>query len=201
MPVDAEPITRVATLALLASGMAIGLRHRARATKQGGKVPRSVDPTWFLALMPLIAIPMLLSILLHALRPSALSFSSLDVPGWLRLSGIPIGIVALLLFEWLFRHLGHNVTATSMPRSEATLVTTGPYRWVRHPMYTVVLLFTIACSLLTASWFIAACGIAAFILLALRSVTEERRLVEKFGDAYRDLQRRTGRFLPRLTGP
>ena len=59
-------------------------------------------------------------------------------------------------------------------------------------------LLFIAFALITASWFIAGGVAIAFTLLALRSKLEEARLVEKFGDDYRDYQRRTGRFFPRL---
>ena len=83
------------------------------------------------------------------------------------------------------------------PREQATLVTTGPYRWIRHPMYTAALTLGVAATLITANAVMAIGGLGMFALLAARSRTEERRLIEKFGDAYRDYQRRTGRFLPR----
>jgi protein-S-isoprenylcysteine O-methyltransferase Ste14 len=101
------------------------------------------------------------------------------------------------LFGWMFRHLGLNVTSTSMPRATATLVTTGPYRWVRHPMYSAALVLLVAATLLTANWVVAAGGTVAIALLVARSRVEEQRLVEKFGEAYREYQRSTGRFLPR----
>jgi protein-S-isoprenylcysteine O-methyltransferase Ste14 len=44
---------------------------------------------------------------------------------------------------------------------------------------------------------VAVCGIIMFALLAARSRLEEQRLVERFGGAYREYQRRTGRFVPR----
>jgi protein-S-isoprenylcysteine O-methyltransferase Ste14 len=84
-----------------------------------------------------------------------------------------------------------------MPRTNATLVTSGPYRWMRHPMYTAALVLVIATTFLTASAIVGIGGVVMFALLAARSRIEERRLVEKFGDAYRDYQKRTGRFLPR----
>lgn len=113
-------------------------------------------------------------------------------------TGLPLRLLFVASFHWMFRNLGHNITPTSMPREDATLVTTGPYRWIRHPMYTFSLLMFLSLSLLTASWFIAIGGMGAFILLALRSRIEEERLIDKFGEAYRAYMKRTGRFFPRI---
>jgi len=53
----------------------------------------------------------------------------------------------------------------------------------------------------TTNWFLALTGAVAIALLVIRTRTEERRLIERFGDAYTDYMQRTGRFLPRLTAP
>ena len=68
-------------------------------------------------------------------------------------------------------------------------------------MYSAALILVIVASLLTASAVVMIGGAAMFALLAARSRLEERRLVEKFGDAYRVYQLRTGRFVPRFTRP
>jgi protein-S-isoprenylcysteine O-methyltransferase Ste14 len=78
------------------------------------------------------------------------------------------------------------------------LVTTGPYRWLRHPFYVGVLLLVLACFLLAANWFMALAGFAVFALLAIRSPIEERKLAERFGDEYLAYRARTRRFLPRV---
>ena len=62
-----------------------------------------------------------------------------------------------LLF-WTFHSLGKNLTDTVVTRREHTLVTHGPYRWVRHPFYDVVLLWGLSMSLLTANWLMALLG-------------------------------------------
>ena len=80
--------------------------------------------------------------------------------------------------------------------ANATLVTSGPYRLIRHPMYSAALILTFAAALFAANVIVFVGGILMFTLLAARSQVEERRLVEKFGDAYRAYQSRTGRFLP-----
>lgn len=59
-------------------------------------------------------------------------------------------------------------------------------------------LFLPAFALLLASWFVLLTGILALILLAKRTPIEEAKLIERFGDEYRDYMKCTGRFVPRL---
>ena len=194
-----ETICRV-LLGLMFVGVGcIGVPHRLRADRAGGRVSRRVDPLWFWILMLMAGPLVALGCLAFLLEPRWIDFARVDLPPWVRYLGAPVGVAGAGLFLAMFRHLGLNVTSTSMPRASATLVTSGPYRWIRHPMYTAALILVVASALLTASLMVAIGGVAMFALLAARSQVEERRLVEKFGDDYRAYQRRTGRFLPRLT--
>jgi protein-S-isoprenylcysteine O-methyltransferase Ste14 len=76
-------------------------------------------------------------------------------------------------------------------------VTGGPYRLVRHPFYLTAAMLMLGAALLSANALIALCGVIVMTLLVVRTGKEERKLAEKFGDAYRDYMRRTGRFVPR----
>ncbi|RIL12128.1 isoprenylcysteine carboxylmethyltransferase family protein, partial [bacterium] len=82
-------------------------------------------------------------------------------------------------------------------RRHHTLVTTGPYRWVRHPLYSVGVLFMLGLSTLLGSWLIPVLAIPAMAGLMLRTPAEEAGLVARFGDGYRAYMARTGRYLPR----
>ena len=74
----------------------------------------------------------------------------------------------------------------------------GPYRWVRHPLYTTGITLFVALGLMEASWFVLfMTTVAALFIQLLVILTEERRLMEKFGDGYRTYMGRTGRMLPR----
>ena len=82
-------------------------------------------------------------------------------------------------------------------KKDQTLVTTGPYRWVRHPMYTSIFVWALAYFLMSANWFIGATWLGLGLLAVRVAEAEEVALTEKFGEAYRVYIRRTGRFLPR----
>ncbi len=196
MAPDLESGCRVALGLMFVGAGCIGIPHRLRADRTGGSIGRAVDPRWFWVIMSVVGPPVGLTGVAFLIDPRWVDFAMIDIPPGLRLLGVPVGLLGLGLFNWMFRHLGLNVTSTSMPRAKATLVTTGPYRWVRHPMYSTVVVLFFAATMLTANWVVAAGGGLVFALLAARSRVEERRLVEKFGDAYRAYQRSTGRFMP-----
>ncbi len=93
---------------------------------------------------------------------------------------------------------GKNLTDTVVTRREHSLVTSGPYAWVRHPFYDTAALGTMAISLIAANWFILLTGFLVVALLIVRTKTEEEKLLARFGDSYREYMERTGRFIPRI---
>lgn len=69
---------------------------------------------------------------------------------------------------------------------------------MRHPFYDAAALVLVSLALLAANWFFLLAGALVFTLLAIRSATDERKLLERFGDPYAQYVARTGKFLPRL---
>lgn len=104
---------------------------------------------------------------------------------------------------WVLSNLAENVSETVLTKQRHRLVTTGPYRWVRHPLYTVGIALFASIGLMAASWFILLW--AAVASIAIRVVViprEEAHLIGTFGDDYRRYRRRTGAMWPRLpSGP
>jgi protein-S-isoprenylcysteine O-methyltransferase Ste14 len=87
-------------------------------------------------------------------------------------------------------------------RRKDRLVTTGPYRFVRHPMYAAYLLLFSGAFLLSANWVICAGGVGVILtLMTLRLAGEDRRLAERFDGAWLSYRETTGAFLPRLRLP
>jgi protein-S-isoprenylcysteine O-methyltransferase Ste14 len=116
----------------------------------------------------------------------------------LRWAGIGLCGLGGALLLWAFRRLGNNLTDTVVTRRAHTLVTGGPYRFVRHPFYDSVALFVAGIAIAAANWFIMAAGAVAIGLLVVRTRIEEEKLLARFGDSYRAYVARTGRFLPKL---
>jgi len=128
-----------------------------------------------------------------------LDFAHLPFPVWLRWLGGGLMLASLGLFWWTHRTLGMNWSGVLAIRAGHTLVTQGPYRRVRHPMYAAFYVSGIGILLLSANWFIAAVNLGAVTwMCVVRVPAEEAMMLEHFGEAYRQYMARTGRLLPRL---
>ncbi len=193
-----EPIFRLILILGLVTVCPIGICHRLKSQASGERLDRRQEGIFILVTLRPIGLAGWLGLLAYVIDPAWMSWSQVGLPLWLRWSGVGIGVSAALLLIWVFRSLGTNLTDTVVTRAEHTLVTTGPYRWVRHPFYVATALAVIANSLVTANWFLALTGGLAVALIVVRTRTEQEKLVERFGDEYRTYMDRTGRFFPRV---
>lgn len=100
----------------------------------------------------------------------------------------------------MFHTLGRNLTDTVVTRRDAYFVDYGPYRFVRNPMYTGILLLGMNLGLALGTWLLPLAASLMFTLLALRTRKEEQYLVERFGDQYRSYMQRVGCFFPKRLG-
>ena len=75
------------------------------------------------------------------------------------------------------------------------LVTSGPYRWVRHPLYSTTIVVMWLWPAMTVN--LAAFFAASTAYFYLGSIPEEQKLVEEFGEAYRRYQQAVPRLIPR----
>jgi protein-S-isoprenylcysteine O-methyltransferase Ste14 len=137
------------------------------------------------------------SLIAFLIDPASMAWSAVAIPLWARWLGVGVAALATSLWLFTFHHLGRNLTDTVVTRKEHSLVTHGPYAYVRHPFYVAVALLVVANGLTTANWFILASGLTLFSLLVIRTSIEEAKLIERFGQQYRDYMQKTGRFFPR----
>lgn len=171
---------------------------RLRSQATGEKLDRWQEGRFILFTLRPVGVAFMLGLLAYMIDPSWIAWSSVRLSAWLRWTGAGLAVAAAGLLIWTLRNLGPNLTDTVVTRREHTLVTTGPYRWVRHPFYDAVGFAILASSLIAANWFLLMTGGLAFILLIVRTKTEEKHLLARFGDAYRAYLERTGRFVPRI---
>lgn len=189
---------RIALSIMFVVAVSITLYHRLQAAKTREKFDRRQEGLLLAIVLRLAGFCLWVATLMYVIRPATMSWASVPVPNGLRWSGAVFGLAGVGLMYWTLSNLGKNLTDTVSTRRDATLVTSGPYRHVRHPFYITVALLMLAASLLSANWFIAACGLVVMALLNSRTTKEEGKLVEKFGEPYREYMRRTGRFVPRF---
>ena len=194
-----ENIFRILAAVILLSGMGISFYFRTKADRDSGeKISRKVDGSVMMNFIKFGGLILWLSPFVYLINPIWMTWSKIGLPESIRWFGVGFGIYCVFGIYWLFSSIGSGITSTSATRKEHKLSVSGPYRWVRHPLYTVGSSMFIAFGMMADNWFIALLGILAFIGMAVRTPKEEANLIEKFGDEYREYIKRTGRFLPKL---
>ena len=194
-----ENIFRVLAAVILFTGIGISSYFRRKADRDTGeKISRKVDGSILMTVIKVGGLVLWLTPLVYLLNPNWMAWSKIGLPDWVRGLGVAIGVLCVAMIYWLFSSIGSGISPTSATRKQHKLVTGGPYRWVRHPLYTTGSFIFISFGMMADNWFIAALGVLTFILMAIRTPKEEANLIEKFGDEYREYMKRTGRFLPRL---
>ena len=151
----------------------------------GEKLDRRQEGVFVFVTLRAFGIMGMFGLIAYMIDPSWMAWSSVPLPNRLRWIGIGLGIIAGSLLFWTLRHLGKNLTDTVVTRKEHSLVTGGPYRWVRHPFYSSVITALLANSLAAANWFLFLAGVLFFILIVIRTRKEEENLLGRFGDEYR----------------
>ena len=182
---------------LLASIVLVAIRAPHGQRSRGIPVVRSRKGTieivlltlaWFAFFLPLIwvATPLL---------------ASADYP----LRPVPLfgGTLCLVFGLWLFHRshaeLGANWSITLEVRENHRLVTEGLYRWVRHPMYLSLLIYSAGQALVLPNYVAGpSYGVAMALLFAVRVGAEERMMLEEFGKDYEAYMARTKRLVPGL---
>ena len=113
--------------------------------------------------------------------------------------GVAVELSCLWLFYRSHRDLGHNWSVSLDLRDRHTLVTTGVYALVRHPMYSGFWLMALGQALLLPNWVAGPAGLIGFGALFFgRVAREEAMMISAFGDEYRAYMRRTARVVPWL---
>jgi protein-S-isoprenylcysteine O-methyltransferase Ste14 len=171
--------------------------HRIKA-HTNEKLDRRQEGPFILATMRPMALVFFVGAATYLVSPARMAWSSVPMPMWVRWSGTGVLALSWGLLFWTLHGLGTNLTDTVVTRREHTLVTSGPYRWVRHPFYDSLALLLLAIVLAASNWFLLLTGALFFVLIAIRSRTEEAKLLARFGESYRVYRSRTGRFLPKI---
>lgn len=164
----------------------------AARTKQAMR--REGSGSWAIHMLPLmLAVVLLVNDHLpgHVLEGRMLPY--LGVYYWI---GLALTIGGLAFAVWARLYIGSNWSASAQVKAEHELVRTGPYHFVRHPIYTGMLAAFFGCGLAIDEWR----GLVAFLIVLAafwyKLKLEERWMIETFGDDYRDYRRHARALIP-----
>ena len=142
-------------------------------------------------------VTMMIAPMLH-LATGLFDFADYRLPGWATVLGAAVQPVMLWLFWRSHADLGRNWSPGLEVREDHGLVTGGVYARIRHPMYAAIWLAALSQPLLLQNWIAGPPVILAFALMWLvRLPREEAMMRDRFGQAYWDYVRVTGRVMPR----
>ena len=188
---------RLTVIAFSLVFVVVGGYYRVQSQRSGESLDRTREGWPLLVGIRVAGLLMLGSIVAWLYNPTWFESATLPIPQsahWLGVACFGCTVAWLL---WMFHTLGRNLTDTVVTRRNATFVDYGPYRYIRNPMYTGILMAGLSLGLALGTWVVPAAAALMFTLLALRTKTEERYLLERFGDQYRDYMAHVGRFLPK----
>jgi protein-S-isoprenylcysteine O-methyltransferase Ste14 len=125
--------------------------------------------------------------------------SSLRIPGPHRTAGLIVMWLGLAIRVWAVAALGRAFRTTVEIDPDQGIVTSGPYRWVRHPSYTGLLAIMAGLGLAAGNWLaLVACVALPLAALLRRIHVEEAELTRVLGQPYRLYRTRTKRLVPGL---
>jgi protein-S-isoprenylcysteine O-methyltransferase Ste14 len=172
-------------------------REYFRRTKGNEKVLQRFDALEKVLLF-IVSLGSLLLPALYLFTP-LLRFADYRLPAAVPWCGVAVMAAALWLFWRSHADLGQNWSVTLELRKDHQVIKRGVYRWIRHPMYASIFLFSLAQGLMLENWLAGWSALVTFApLYFVRTPREERMMLEFFGQEYRDYMAQTGRLFPRI---
>jgi protein-S-isoprenylcysteine O-methyltransferase Ste14 len=197
-----EPIFRIAFWLIFGGMIALQACFTTRLRLTGQRLTadrKAIEREgWLTTVILAIRVFTLIAFLvLYAIRSPWLETLAVPFSYGLRWIGIALGVVGLALNAWARATLGSVWSSCLQMRVQHHLVTTGPYKFVRHPIYLAMMCFATSIALVTGNWITIAFLVVSLIDLARRIPKEEQMMIEVFGDEYLAYMRTTGGLFPK----
>ena len=135
-------------------------------------------------------------LVLPQVRPAFLNYPFLPSGLWSFWLGAVVCACGFLFSIWARRHLGKNWSQAVTLKQDHELITTGPYAFVRHPIYTGLLLAFLGSAIARGQWRGLLAVALIFVGLWRKLTLEEKWMREHFGDSYAAYSRRVRALIP-----
>ena len=195
-----EDLWRILAATIVAAGFGVSSysRRRAHQASHAEIISLGAENPVLMRLLRLTGLALWLAVLAYLVNPRRMAWSHLQLGEPPRIGGAVIGIGSVALAFWVFASLGNNVTPTVVTRKESALVTHGPYRWVRHPLYGMAFMNQISIARVAANWFLAILAADLLPQISWRIPREEDALFRLHCGAYIAYAAPTRRLIPRI---
>lgn len=174
----------------------IRMSYGSKSIKIKSKIKKRVVLESFLVFLNYIS---MLILPIYIVFSNKLDFATIGLPSIVRYISLIIYGSNLGLFIWCHKSLGRNWSTILEIKEKHRFIQTGPYKKIRHPMYTHFWLLIISQGLILDNWIVLIYGIFSWgLLYFLRVRKEEEMMVEEFGDEYIEYIKTTGRLIPKI---
>jgi protein-S-isoprenylcysteine O-methyltransferase Ste14 len=185
---------RLSSLALFAVGPVVAvLALLRRGLKPSATLDRIKGWRWY---VPVVLLPVE-----WLLPPALIAFRAGEVEaGWLpvRVVGLAVGLTGAVLLVWASVLLGRFLMHEAAVREDHALVASGPYRFVRHPVYTGYLALLLGSGVASLNVCLLLLWPVSLLGIHVQAASEEQLLGARFGQDYERYIGRTGRLVPRF---
>jgi protein-S-isoprenylcysteine O-methyltransferase Ste14 len=201
---NSETIYRLAFMVLLMALLAMRVFFMIRVRRSGGRLlpdERAAEREGgrgVLIVRTVLFFALIALLVMYLAGAAWLEAFSFPLPAWLRWAGFALGLLSVAFWTWAQIHLDTQWSAQLQLKEGHHLVTSGPYTYIRHPLYLGMFGWCLALPLLTANWiFVVICGLS-MAAIVWRIPKEEQMMIEAFGDEYKVYMEHTGRLYPKF---
>jgi protein-S-isoprenylcysteine O-methyltransferase Ste14 len=157
-----------------------------KSEKEGNKYPLYINLILAIGAIGLFVLPILYIF-------GILNDYDMKIPDYLRIAGI-VGFAGIILFVvWVMQTLGLNISTIHQDRY---LVTNGPYKYIRHPLYFAFCMISLLEWIISSNWILAVSIPFVVVAMLLRIRQEEGILLGEYGDMYRDYSQKSWKLFP-----
>jgi protein-S-isoprenylcysteine O-methyltransferase Ste14 len=135
---------------------------------------------------------------LYILDPPWMLWSYMYLPAEIRIVGVVFAAILIPCTYWVGKTLAENFSDTLQIQEKQTLITTGPYGRVRHPIYASAIYFLAALVLVSDNFLFLILLILIIPGIYRRMMKEEGMMTDQFGEEYLDYTKQTGRIFPKI---
>ena len=154
--------------------------------------------TRFKIITAVITVVGAVGLVLYLYSPPWWTWTSIPLAEWVQWFGIFVALAPIFFLIQVHRHLDRQWSIALEIQEEHKLITTGPYRFVRHPMYLGIFIYTMGLMMISLDALVTLFFGFSILVNYMRIPREEQMLIEKFGDEYLEYMKRSGRLLPRF---
>ena len=177
----------IATFGANVSGAKKGLKSKVSVIKEKPK-------TFLQKFPPILSAVTLIVLILGVFQIGTLEY--MKEHNAIRLIGLPVYLIFSWIQVWSFKSLGDNYSQDIIIKKDHQLVTTGPFRYIRHPQYFSQILINIGGTAATVSYVLGILTLVEIPIYIMRALLEDKMLAKHFAEQFSAYKKKSGFMIP-----